>query len=331
MAGSALNGAQAIELVHKLHPDVVTLDLDMPGMNGIEALENIMYDCPTPVVVVSGVSSHAAETVLHALDLGAVDYVFKYSPGVDTDTEALQREIIAKVRAAARIHVIRSVRQRRPSHEIEPTQAPEVLPAPPRLREGWSLAPGGLVVIGASTGGPVALRELLSNLPAEFPAALMIVQHIPATFTRVLAAQLSRHCSLEVTEARTGDRLSAGHVLVAPGGYHLLVRPDSKVELNLGPEIGGHRPSIDVTMQSAAQLYGARTQGVVLTGMGGDGALGLQAIRNKGGKTYAQDAESCVVNGMPQSAIDKGVVDYIAPPGQIAHLLKLSIAHLRDQ
>ena len=328
VVGTALNGSRAVELVKELRPDAVTLDLEMPEMNGLEALEYIMYDCPTPVVLVSGVSRRAAAITLQALDMGAVDFILKYTPGVDTDPEALRQEIMAKVRAASQIKVIRSLRPRRQDREtVGPGRAQGITPAMvderTQRRDVPPFLPGGVVVIGASTGGPVALRELLGNLPADFPAAVIVIQHMPATFTGVLAAQLGRHIVLKVKEAEMGDRLQPGLVLVAPGGYHLLLRPDSQVELNQGPEIGGHRPSIDVTMQSVAQLYGARTKGVVLTGMGSDGSLGLVAIRAKGGKTFAQDAASCVVNGMPQRAIEKGVVDHIAPPARIAQLLRM--------
>jgi two-component system chemotaxis response regulator CheB len=351
VVGTALNGARAVELVKELRPDAVTLDLEMPEMNGLEALEHIMHDCPTPVVLVSGVSRRAASITLQALDMGAVDFILKYTPGVDTNPEALRQEIMAKVRAASQIKVIRSLRHRRPQdRETVPalrpldrlgtTQAQDTAPSPtyppttPKVddtpperaqrRDVLSFLPGGVVVIGASTGGPVALRELLSNLPADFPAAVIIVQHMPATFTGVLAAQLNRQVPFKVKEAETGDRLQPGLALVAPGGHHLLLRPDSRVELNQGPEIGGHRPSIDVTMQSVAQLYGARAKGVVLTGMGNDGSLGLVSIRVKGGRTFAQDAASCVVSGMPQRAIEKGAVDHVAPPAKIAQLLRMT-------
>jgi len=353
VVGTALNGSRAVELVKELHPDTVTLDLEMPEMNGLEALEHIMYDCPTPVVLVSGVSRRAAAITLQALDMGAVDFILKYTPGVDTDPAALRQEIIAKVRAASQIKVIRSLRPRRQDRETVPalrqaavvslSNHQDTAPPPAYPSEGTGqvsipadvgertqrrdispFLPGGVVVIGASTGGPVALRELLSNLPADFTAAIIVVQHMPATFTGVLAAQLNRQVPLTVKEAETGDRLQPGLVLIAPGGYHLLLRPDSRVELNQGPEIGGHRPSVDVTMQSVAQFYGARAKGVVLTGMGNDGSLGLVSIRSKGGKTFAQDAASCVVNGMPQRAIEKGVVDHVAPPAQIAQLLRMT-------
>jgi two-component system chemotaxis response regulator CheB len=178
-----------------------------------------------------------------------------------------------------------------------------------------------LIVIGASTGGPLALRELLSGIPGDYPAAIVVVQHMPASFTGVLAAQLRRHVALDVREAEDGDLLRPGLALVAQGGLHLLLRPGLRVALRQGPAVGGHCPSIDVTMESAAQIYGSRVRGVVLTGMGDDGAMGLTAIRAKGGKTYAQDGESCIVNGMPLRAIEKGVVDFIAPPWQIAQML----------
>jgi two-component system chemotaxis response regulator CheB len=343
VVGTALNGARAVELVKELRPDAVTLDLEMPEMNGLEALEHIMYECPTPVVLVSGVSRRAAAITLQALDMGAVDFILKYTPGVNTNPEALRQEIMAKVRVASQIKVIRSLRPRRPQNRQtvpsprqaqDTTLSPTSPPTTPevgdtvlervRRRDFSPFLPSGVVVIGASTGGPVALRELLSNLPADFPAAVIIVQHMPATFTGVLAAQLDRQVPFKVKEAEVGDRLQPGLVLVAPGGYHLLLRPDSQVELNQGPEIEGHRPSIDVTMQSVAQLYGARAKGVVLTGMGNDGSLGLVSIRAKGGKTFAQDADSCVVNGMPRRAIEKGIVDHVAPPAKIARLLRMT-------
>jgi two-component system chemotaxis response regulator CheB len=338
VVGTALNGTRALELIKELRPNVVTLDLEMPEMNGLKALEHIMYECPTPVVLVSGVSRQAAVITLQALDMGAVDFVLKYTPGVDTNPEALRQEIMVKVRAASQIKVIRSLRHRRqdrgtvpvpyPAYPSEPERAQGIVPTiddeRAQRRDVSPFLASGVVVIGASTGGPVALRELLSSLPADFPAAVIIVQHMPATFTGVLAAQLDRQVPFKVKEAETGDRLQPGLALVAPGGYHLLLQPDSRVELNQGPEIGGHRPSIDVTMQSVAQLYGARTKGIVLTGMGNDGSLGLVSIRAKGGKTFAQDAASCVVNGMPQRAIEKGVVDHVAPPAKIAQILKMT-------
>ncbi len=342
VVGTALNGARTVELVQELRPDALTLDLEMPGVNGLEALEQIMYLYPTPVIIVSGISRQAAAITLQALDLGAVDFVLKYTPGVDTKPEALGQEIMAKVRAASQIKVIRSIRTGCPRpgraveenslqglHALESPEMDQGRPLKARRGEIAPYLPDGVIVIGASTGGPVAVRELLNHLPADFPMAVLVVQHIPASFTKVLATQLNRRVPLEVKEATAGDRLKAGLVLVAPGGYHLLLRSGARVELNQAPEIKGHRPSIDVTMQSVAQVYGPRTIGVVLTGMGSDGALGLTSIRAKGGKTFAQDTASCVVNGMPQRAIEKGVVDKIGPPVEIAQFLKVALGYRR--
>ena len=350
VVGSALDGAQAVEAVKELHPDVVTLDLEMPGMDGLETLERMMHECPTPIVLVTGVSRQAADVTLRAIDVGAVDFILKYTPGLDMNPEILRQEIIAKVRAASQIRVVRSLgphRFQRREKRIEPAAPSEWRPlksdgspfpskghsdGTPAARspaapeagqvETPSHPPGGVVVIGASTGGPVALRELLSNLPADFATPIVIVQHMPASFTGVLAAQLDRQVPLKVRETETGDRLQPGLALVAPGDYHLLLRPGLRVELNQGTQVGGQRPCIDVTMQSAAQIYGAGTKGVLLTGMGDDGTRGLVSIHAKGGQTFAQDAASCAVNGMPRRAVEKGVVDHVAPPARIAQMLR---------
>jgi len=334
VVGTALNGARAVELVRKLHPDVITLDLEMPEMDGLEALERVMRECPTPVVLVSGVSRKAAAITRQAIGIGAVDFVLKYTPGIDTQPEALRQEIVAKVRAASQIRVVRSLSSHRAQQGTVASSPPSDSSPPAaisRRSEAPPVLPDSIVVIGASTGGPVALRELLVNLPADFPAAIIVVQHMPASFTGVLASQLNRQVPLIVKETRTGDCLQPGLALIAPGDYHLLLRPDLRTELNLGPEIKGHRPSIDVTMQSVAQIYGARTKGVVLTGMGDDGLMGLVSIRAKGGRTYAQDASSCVVNVMPQRAIEKGVVDHIASPTKIAQLLAIDCAQVQKE
>lgn len=338
VVATAGNGRSAVALARQHRPDVLTLDLEMPGLDGLAALEILMREAPTPVVVVSGVSGRAASRTLEALEAGAVDFVLKYEPGAGTNPESLRREVVAKVEAAAKIRVIRSLPQKSAARERPPELSP---PAPgqgrvvefpePAARESLidRLLPGGLVVIGASTGGPLALRQLLSTLPADFPAAVVIVQHMPAAFTGVLAAQLHRQIRLPTAEARDGARLEAGHVLVAPGGKHLLLTTDARVHLTDGPEIHGHCPSIDVTMQSAAGRFGARAVGVQLTGMGSDGAQGILAIHLKGGRTFAQDAASAVVPGMPERAIETGAVDAVAPPAELGRLLELELGARR--
>ncbi|MBL8796070.1 MAG: chemotaxis-specific protein-glutamate methyltransferase CheB [Planctomycetia bacterium] len=309
VVGTAHDGAQALERTRQLRPQVVTLDVDMPGTDGLQVLEAIMQRTPTPVLLVSGVGRRAASATMQALERGAVDFIPKFTPGATTNPQLWRQDFIDKVRLAARIKVVRSLPQ--------PLHRPTAAGAPRPRRD-----PGGVVVVGASTGGPSALRELLGGLSADFASAVIVVQHMPASFTRVLAEQLDRQLPLAVKEAEHGERVLPRRVLVAPGGYHLLIGPNGHVELVQGPKIGGHCPSIDATMQSAAEVYGARSRGVVLTGMGSDGALGLAAIRARGGETFAQSAATCVVNGMPQQAVDRGVVDWVAAPGEIARLLE---------
>ena len=327
VVGTALQGTRAVKVVKDVRPSVVTLDLEMPGMDGLVVLDQIMYECPTPVVVVSGVSPRAASMTLAALDLGAVDCIAPFPPATSANADALRLGIVAKVRAASQIHVIRSLRLRKTNIKAAPPLV-RTTATPPMAGVGaptsGSHRPARVVVIGASTGGPTALRHLLRALPTYFPAAILIVQHLPESFTAVLAAQLHQQVALTVREAAEGDCLEPGVALVAPGGSHLLLRPNACVHLTKEPEVGGHRPSIDVTMQSVAQIYGARAQGVVLTGMGADGAMGLVAIHAQGGTTFAQDAASCVINGMPQRAIEAGAVDYVDTPGQIAWRLLLT-------
>ena len=348
--GTAHSGERAVEMIADLRPDVVTLAQAMAGMSGINTLKRIMHDHPTPVVMITGVSQRSAVITRKALEIGAVDFVLKFAPGVSVSPEEMKHEIISKVSAASRVRVIRSIRpyETRSDEVVElerealaepamayskgatPTAVAERQPlaaastevaAPPEKVAFSDNVENGVVVIGASTGGPVALREFLSKIPADFNRPILIVQHMPASFTEVLAEQLSRHSRLPVREATHGDKLVAGEVLVARGDHHLLINPNSRIILNQGPKIRGHRPSIDVTMQSVAQVYGANTFGVILTGMGDDGAEGMVSIHAKGGRTFAQDAESCVVNGMPQRARDRGVVQYIAPPPKLAEFL----------
>jgi two-component system, chemotaxis family, protein-glutamate methylesterase/glutaminase len=313
VVGVVHDGQGAIEQAKLLRPDAITLDLGMPKMDGLEALASIMRDTPTPVVVISGVSGRAATRTLQALDLGAVDFVLKFTPGQDIDPEALRREIRAKVRTAANIQVVRLL-----GGALEPVPKQRPARSAPAPQSG-SL---GLVVIGASTGGPGALRELLAELHGDFDQAIIVVQHIPGSFTGVLAAQLNRSCALEVREADDGEVLVPGVVFVAPGGYHLLVRSGARLAVVAGTPKDGHCPSIDITMESAAQILGSRVTGVVLTGMGDDGTKGLRAIHRRAGETFAQEAESCVVNGMPQRAIEAQVVDQIATPARIGQLLQ---------
>jgi two-component system, chemotaxis family, protein-glutamate methylesterase/glutaminase len=321
--GNALCGERAIELVESTKPDVVTLDLEMPGIGGLEALNRIMASRPTPVILMSGLSRKAAETTVEALNCGAVDFIPKYTPGQDTDPEALKQLLISKVRLASNVKVIRSLRHSgpvvntpryefgKPRFDLTATPPPSLGPSPT----------GGILVIGASTGGPTAVRDLLNGLCTDYPAAIVIVQHMPPTFTKAMAEQLERLTPLPVKEAEVGDRLRPGFALVAPGDQHLIIRNDGRIELTRHEKISGHRPSVDLTMQTAAKAYGTRTTGVLLTGMGEDGARGLLAIREAGGHTFAQDEESCVVYGMPARAVEMHAVETVDNPAGIAKQL----------
>lgn len=342
VVAAVADGAAALHEVQRLRPDVVTLDIDMPGLDGLTTLEHIMTECPTPTLMISGVGGRSAHRTLEALQSGAVDFVLKYSPrGCDPGTQ--RREILAKIRSAAGVRTVRTLRHRgelrergeQPPTEAESFRANAVRPLPtarsrrqrmsiPTANVSAGRVPAtGVVVIGASTGGPVALRQLVSELPADFPRPVVVVQHIPRSFTRALAQQLDRHTPLTVGPAEDGATLRSGHIYIAPGNVHLLLTSDGSMHYNLGPTIHGHRPAIDITMQSAARAFGDRACGVLLTGMGVDGADGMRAIHLAGGVTLAQDEASSVVWGMPQRAYQQGSVSRLATPPEIARQLAL--------
>lgn len=328
--GIAYNGLEALDLVKELRPDVVTLDLEMPKMNGLEVIEHVMHECPTPIVVISGISRNASKITLKALELGAVDFVLKYTPGIEINPAYLQADIVSKVKGASNIRVIRSLKSQENFNSNSDTKLYPFFDYrakkkfPPSTHFPFShdnMIDAGVLVIGASTGGPVALKELINNLPSNYPQAIVVVQHMNSSFTRVLASQLNKNTNFRVKEAEDGDVLMQGLIIIAPGDYHLIIGSDLRVKLTKGPKVKGHRPCIDVTMQSVSQVHGSKTKGVVLTGMGDDGSMGLLAIKSKWGTTYVQDPADCVVDSMPNSAIKKGVVDFVEPCSKIASLL----------
>ena len=293
VTGFAHTGRAAIAHVKEQRPDVVALDLTMPDMDGVDALEEIMRDCPTPVVVITGVSGTSAIQTLRALDAGATDFVLKFDPAMPTSPEALSHEIVAKLR--------RSARRPAAAQTVEANLT-------------------GVVVVGASTGGPSALREMLAQLSAPFPAAVVVVQHVPSAFSGVLASDLARVSALPVTEYRRGERLANGEVRIAPGGWHFILEANG--EARLDPDDGAeHCPSIDLAMESAASVYGEHTTGVLLTGMGTDGARGLAAIRRRGGYALVQAPATCVVPAMPEAALREGAVDAQGDPAWLGRQL----------
>lgn len=313
------NGKEAMMAAKNLKPDVITLDLNMPEVNGIQALKYIMAECPTAVVLISGVARQAADMTGQGLAMGAVDFILKYSPKAMLPPEVLRREIIAKVKAASKIKVIRSI----PSINVRfsgrfPQRAAKIerVISPPVGQRFQRVA-----IIGASTGGPLAIKELLLSMNPSFTFTIVIVQHIPEGFSGILAQQFNRLVPFSVKEAVSGDKLQPGTVLIAPGNKHLLFDQDGSIILSGTNEVNGHRPSIDVTMQSAAQIFGDSSAGVILSGMGNDGAEGLIAIKNNCGITYAQSSETCVVDSMPISAIRMDSVRKVGSPAEIGRWL----------
>lgn len=312
VVGCARNGAEAVKQVQELKPDVVTMDVVMPVMDGLHALENIMSSQPTPVVMLSSFTRPGADSTLKALELGAVDFFLKHSVSSPAGTGEAADDLIRKVKAAARAKVSLS----RPGAICCLAARRQE----PRRQQNSSVA-DTIVVIGTSTGGPRALYELVPALPADMPAAVLIVQHMPPGFTRSLAQRLDQASSVEVKEAQEGDLLSAGRALVAPGDYHMTVSRAGVVALSKGPRIMGLRPAVDVTMESAASVFGPSCIGVILTGMGSDGTRGAALIKDAGGKVIAEDESTCAVWGMPRSVIQAGKADRIVPLQQVAQEL----------
>ena len=317
VVGFANDALSTIDLVRTFKPDVLTLDLQMPGGNGLDLLRKLVAESAVAVVVISGVTRRAAATTLHALELGAVDFVLKYTPGAPVSPASLKREIVAKVKMAAAAQPL--IRQA----QALPVPAPALAQLTPPAGGRPVAARGeiGVIVIGASTGGPRAIGELLTAFPVDFAAPFVIVQHLPAPFTAPFAAQLDRHTRLHVQEAKSGDRLEPGRVLVSPGSVHLIVLADGRIALQPAADGDIYRPSIDLAMTSAAESYKSGAVGVVLTGMGHDGAEGLKQIREHGGEAYVQDLASCVVPSMPKRALERAGADYVARPERIGQML----------
>ena len=294
VVGTAMDGSFCLKKIEELKPNVVTLDLEMPGMNGIDTLKEIMRRHPVPVIVVSSHSTEGASVTLKALGLGAFDFVTKPKDASAHMTETA-RELIVKVKAAAEC-------------KLKPRMLAG-LPPKPEKASASSAAPTRVIAIGVSTGGPQAMEYLLSQLPADFPGSIVVVQHMPDGFTDMFARRLDEVCPLRVKEAQSGDVLQPGRVLICPGSRHLKVKrlPLGDIAvLSDEPRVNGHRPSADVLLRSVAEEFKTQAIGVIMTGMGDDGAEGLGAVKREGGMTIAQSEESCVVYGMPKAAVERG-------------------------
>jgi two-component system chemotaxis response regulator CheB len=319
VVGEAPEGLTAIRLIHELRPDVVTLDVEMPGMSGLEVLGYVMSEMPTPIVVLSGMED--PDLALKALGLGAVDFLRKPSGTISVDLYRVKEELLQKVKTAP----LANLRQLRRGVE-EAAPAPSKKEAPATLKVE---TPRWAVAIGASTGGPQTLMQSLPQVPAGLPAGLLIVQHMPPGFTRSFAQRLNEVSALNVVEAEDGMVFQAGWAYVAPGGHHLVVQKEASavsVRLDDSPPRGTLRPAADVTMASAATVYGAHSVGVLLTGMGSDGTEGFREIRQAGGRTIAQNRETCLIYGMPRAVAEQGLADEILPLDEVAPAIARIVA-----
>jgi two-component system chemotaxis response regulator CheB len=315
VVATARDGEDGIKKVTELKPDVVTLDVEMPRLDGLHALGYIMSEIPTPVVMISAFTKKGAEVTFRAMEYGAVDFVSKPSGPISRGIRAIGDELLAKIKVAARVDLdkLNFIRPKKISEKYLRVKPKKIVPE------------ATVIAIGASTGGPRALGEILPQLDPDIPAGLLIVQHMARGFTETFAARLDRESRIEVKEAEANDRIEQGKALIAPGDYHMTVRRETTgketagiISLNQEPPVYGLRPTVDAMMLSAAEVYDDKTLGVILTGMGSDGAKGMKAIKENKGKTIAQDKGTCVVYGMPKAAVEEGAVDKVVPLDKIA-------------
>jgi len=314
VVGTAMDGRFGLKKIEELKPQVITLDLEMPGLNGIDTLKEIMRRWKLPVIVVSSHSTAGASITLKALGLGAFDFVAK-PQDVSARMPEIAAELIGKIKAAAQCKGI----------ALKPV--PEGIAHKPN--SAAPAAPTKIVAIGVSTGGPNALQYLFSQLPPEFPGSILVAQHMPDGFTEMFAKRLDETCALRVKEAQSGDLLLAGRVLICPGNRHLKVKrlPLGNVAVLADEQrVNGHRPSVDVLFRSVAEEFGPQSVAVLMTGMGEDGASGMGAIRAAGGITIAQSEESCVVFSMPKAAIERGYVSRVVDLEALPNTLQAQCA-----
>ena len=315
--GHAKDGREAIALAESLKPDVITMDLNMPHLDGLQATAQIMTTNPRPIVVVSSESKEGASSTLRALELGAIDFVTKPSSGIDLDMQSVKDDLLRKVRIAAKVRVVRTASRLAAALQAPMNGGAAAKPQPPVARPATpATLPADMrfpvVVLAASTGGPATVMRLAPGFTKDFPAAVILVQHMPAAFTTQYALQLAEFTSIRVKEAEANEPVQPGTFYICPGGQHLRVSPTGRMQLDGETgRIEGYLPNIDVTMETVAAFAGAMSIGVVLTGMGSDGARGAKAIKNAGGYVLAQDEATSVIFGMPAEAIKSGAVDQV--------------------
>ncbi|MCI0563451.1 MAG: chemotaxis response regulator protein-glutamate methylesterase [Nitrososphaera sp.] len=324
LCGTARNGDDAMEKVGKMNPHVILLDLEMPNMDGITFIEKLMAVRPTAVVVVSayGGSGISGDIVFESLDAGAVDFISIPPPGLGLNK--LKDDLIERIETAGMIDT-HQLMPRKESPRPAWRSAAAFKSAPTRSTEHK------VVVIGASTGGPRLITQIFSSLPESLPASILVVVHISASFTKSFAQHLSRVSKIKVKEASDGEPLEDGTAYVAPGDYHMSVTKDRTIRLTKGPKIHGVRPSINISMISASEVFGPNIVGTLLTGMGQDGAFGMKMIKRRGGKTIAQDKSTSIVYGMPKAAVELGAVDEIVPAHRIASAIVEATGDIEEE
>ncbi len=313
--GTARNGLEAIENVERLKPDIVTMDVEMPIMDGISALKQIMEKTPVPVIMVSSITSEGAKATLDALDLGAVDFIPKNLSDLSLNIVKIKEILIDKIKHIAKSDFAK--KRTRPATVSKSIETPKVMPVRTTGERRVNI-----VSIGSSTGGPGALQSIIPKLPKDFPVPVVIAQHMPPNFTRQFAERLNQLSKIRVKEAEDGEVVRQGVVLIAPGKGHMRVARRSGLEtvVRISEDKEGftYRPSVDALMSSVAEYFPGRSLGVILTGMGNDGIKGLTAMKKTGGRVFAQNEETCIVYGMPKAAVDAGIADKVLPLEEIA-------------
>ena len=330
VAGTARDGREAVALAESLRPDVITMDINMPHLDGLQATELIMSQHPRPVVIVSSESREGAASTLRALELGAIDFVPKPTNGIDLDMRNIREELTRKLKMAAKVRVVRTATMSKlTAHAPVPLASASAINAD---RAAQYNAGNGtkfpIVVIAASTGGPAAVMRVVAGLPKDLQAAVLLVLHMPAAFTSQFTIQLAEISRLPVKEAESHEAPQPGVIYLCPGANHLRISSTGKITLDGGPRIEGYRPCADVALESAAAFARPLTLGVVLTGMGNDASKGVRAVKAAGGHVIVQDEATSVIFGMPAEAIKTGSVDEILPLDQISAAIEKRVAKI---